>query len=93
MRYVQQPYRPGHEGYVSDFTAFMGHFLEEHPEVLEDQHKGWYRFWDQHVDLDELKKAGFDTVPLKGYGYFGSDSQQDAGDTAWDSRYVFAGKK
>lgn len=66
----RQPYKPGHNGYVSDFTAFMEHFLEEHPEVIEDQRKGWYRFWDHKADFKAEQEAGKDNVPVKGYDYF-----------------------
>lgn len=70
MRFLRQPYKPGHAGYVSPFTEFIDGFLQEHPEVVEDQRKGWYLYWDHHVDLDEQKKASEDSVPVKGYDYF-----------------------
>jgi len=28
--------------YVSEFTAFIDRYLEEHPEVVADQHRGWF---------------------------------------------------
>lgn len=91
MHYAQPSYQLGHAGYVSPFTEFMDGFLEQHPEVQEQQRSGWYLFWDQHVDQDDLKRAGFDTVPLKGYDYFGSDTQQDAVEgRCYEDRYVFA---
>lgn len=56
-------------GYVSDFEQFMGHFLEEHPAVLESQREGWYIFWDHVIDPDDLKRAYQDSVPVKNYPY------------------------
>ncbi|MEO6354530.1 MAG: DUF3460 family protein [Burkholderiaceae bacterium] len=55
---------------MSEFEQFIGTFLEEHPEVVQDQRKGWYIFWDHKVDREELKKAEEDSVPVKGYDYF-----------------------
>jgi hypothetical protein len=50
-------YRPGKDGYVSEFTQFMDTLLEHHPEIVEDQHVGWMKSWDRPVAVDELKKA------------------------------------
>ena len=66
----QLKYRIGHGGYVSEFTQFMDTFLQEHPDVIENERRGWYIFWDRHVDLGELKKAKEDSVPTKPYYYF-----------------------
>lgn len=63
-------YQDTRSGYVSEFGRFMGKFLEEHPEVVRDQHKGWYIFWEHKADLDELEKTQKDSVPVKGYDYF-----------------------
>jgi Protein of unknown function (DUF3460) len=62
-------YRPGHEGYVSEFTAFMDNLLQQHPEYIDDQHRGWSIFWDHEVNFDELKRAEKDMVPIKPYHY------------------------
>jgi len=62
MRHGYQARRPG---YVSEYEQFMDHFLEEYPEVIEDQRKGWFIFWDHKVDFEEWKKAGEDSVPMK----------------------------
>jgi hypothetical protein len=62
-------YRPGHEGYVSEFTGFIDKLLQRHPEYIEDQHRGWSIFWDKDVDLGELKIAEKDKVPVKPYRY------------------------
>lgn len=66
----QPGYRTKGSGYVSEFEQFMDKHLEQHPEVVRDQRKGWYIFWDHKADLEELEKAGKDTVPVKGYDYF-----------------------
>lgn len=58
--------------YVSEFTSFIDHFLEEHPEELKEQHDGRLLYWDRKVDLKELDKAGHDTVPDDGYGFYAS---------------------
>jgi hypothetical protein len=68
----QQPYWTGHGGYVSEFTRFMNAFLQEHPEVVENQRKGWTIFWDSKVDFDALEKAREDGVPTLG-GYYYPD--------------------
>ena len=62
--------RSGQTGYVSEFTRFMDDFLEHHPEVIRSQQTGMNIFWDHEVDLDDVKKAGTDSVPVRGYGYF-----------------------
>jgi hypothetical protein len=56
------------KNYVSEFTVFMNHFLEEHPEVVEDQQHGWNIYWNHEVDFEELKEAEEDRVPDDGYG-------------------------
>lgn len=55
--------------FVSDYTLFIDHYLEEHPEVVEDQHTGRRIYWDKKVDLAALAKAEMDTVPDDGYGF------------------------
>jgi hypothetical protein len=55
---------------VSPFTEFMDSFLDEHPDVVEDQHRGWYLFWDHKADFEQMKEANKDSVPVKGYDYF-----------------------
>ncbi|WP_205629835.1 DUF3460 family protein [Dechloromonas denitrificans] len=56
-------------GFVSNHTRFIDHFLEEHPEVVKDQHKGWHIYWDKQVDQVAQKKAELDSVPDDGYGF------------------------
>lgn len=68
----EQHHRGGYGGYVSEFTRFMDTFLDEHPEVVENQRKGWYIFWDTNVDFEALEKAKKDRVPTPG-GYYYPD--------------------
>lgn len=56
--------------YVSEFTSFINHFLEEHPEVQKDQHEGWRIYWDRQVDLKAVDAAEHDKVPDDGYGFY-----------------------
>ncbi|MDC8756470.1 DUF3460 family protein [Janthinobacterium fluminis] len=62
-------YRPGHGGYVSEFTRFIDGFLAAHPEVGASQRHGWYIYWDHNVDLAEEELARRDSVPPKPYSY------------------------
>lgn len=55
--------------YVSEFEQFMNRFLEEHPEVQEDQRRGRLIYWDHKVDLAALEKAAKDSVPEDAYGF------------------------
>ena len=55
--------------FVSDYTRFIDHFVEEHPEVLDDQHTGRLIYWEKIVDLAAQKEAEMDTVPDDGYGF------------------------
>jgi hypothetical protein len=66
---AQQPYRPSHEGYVSEFTQFLNGYMHDHHDVEDDQQKGWYLLWDKQVDLGELDKERADHVPLPPYYY------------------------
>ena len=58
--------------YVSEFTYFINHYLEDHPEVVEDQETGRYLYWDKTVDFSALKQAEKDAVPENGYGFYSS---------------------
>ncbi len=62
-------YRPGHSGYVSEFTEFIDQFIEQNPEVVKNQRRGWYIFWDHNVDLSELERAKKDSIPPTPYYY------------------------
>jgi hypothetical protein len=72
---TQQNYRIFHDGYVSEFTEFMGHFLADHPEVVKNQKAGWHIFWDRVVDLDELKKAEQESATASLSYYFPNSTQ------------------
>jgi len=56
--------------YVSEFTAFMNAYLEEHPEVVADQARGRAIYWDRKVNFEELKKEAEDSAPAESYVYF-----------------------
>ena len=58
--------------YVSDFTHFIDHFLEDHPKEVKEQRTGWRIYWDKQLDLQALEKAGQDSVPDDGYGFYAS---------------------
>jgi len=60
-------------GYVSEFTQFMNQYLAKHPEVVEDQKRGWGIFWDRKVDRAAIKKAEEDSVPDDSYGFYPAD--------------------
>lgn len=55
--------------YVSEFTRFINGYLDGHPEVVQDQKRGWNIYWDHRVDFQALKEAGEDAVPDDGYGF------------------------
>ena len=58
--------------YVSEFTAFINHYLEEHPDVVKEQHRGWRIYWDHKIDLAEQARIAKDRVPDDGYGFHAS---------------------
>ena len=55
--------------YVSEFAGFMNHFLEDHPEVIEEQRRGWEFFWDAKVDPTAADITNDDLVPDDNYGF------------------------
>lgn len=55
--------------YLSDFENYMEAFLKKHPDVIEDQERGWYIWWDHRLDLVELEKELESEVPQKPYPY------------------------
>jgi hypothetical protein len=61
--------------YVSEFTAFMEHYLEEHPEVDADRAQGRGMYWDKKLNLEELEKAAEDSVPPEPYSYYSARSE------------------
>lgn len=64
-----RPYRPGHTGYVSDFTEFLHNYMTHRPYIEKDQQYGWYMLWDKHVDQKAIENEREDTVPVKPYSY------------------------
>ena len=58
--------------YVSEFTHFIDGYLEAHPEVVRDQKTGRLIYWEKRVDLAAQEKAGEDSVPDDGYGFYNS---------------------
>ncbi|QYF96151.1 DUF3460 family protein [Massilia sp. PAMC28688] len=59
--------RPQAFAYVSDFEQFMEDFLARHPEVEEDQRRGWYIWWDRPTDRNGLAHLRESEVPFKPY--------------------------
>lgn len=57
------------KAYVSEFTKFMNQYLDEHPEVVEDQRRGWEFFWKAKVDLMAPEITRDDVAPDDSYGY------------------------
>jgi hypothetical protein len=62
-------YRVRHGGYVSEFDHFIDNFMAHHPEVGDDQRRGWYIWWDHRVDLKDLEPQRGDVIPVKSYQY------------------------
>lgn len=54
--------------YVSEYAIFISQYLAKHPEVLEDQKRGWNIWWDRKADFDAIKQAEEDSVPDDSYG-------------------------
>ncbi len=50
-------------GYISEFTLFINQYLAKHPEVIEDQKRGWDRYWNPKADQEALKKYQEGSVP------------------------------
>jgi hypothetical protein len=69
MKAIPAKYHIRHGGYVSEFDQFINDFMVHHPEVEEDQKRGWYIWWDHRVDLTDLEKQQEDAVPVKPYQY------------------------
>ncbi len=53
--------------YVSEFTAFMDHYLEDHPEVVKEQMCAFNFFYYPKIDLEELENE--DIIPDDHYGF------------------------
>lgn len=57
------------ENYVSEFTSFIEGFLDQHPEVVEDQRRGWLIWWDHKIDMQAQEEAAMEREPDDGYGF------------------------
>lgn len=57
------------KAYVSDFEIFMGKFLKDHPEVVEQQRRGWSSFWQVKIDPAASNFRKEDLVPDDHYGF------------------------
>lgn len=55
------------KGYVSEFTRFIDGYLNAHPEVADDQRRGWYIYWDHHVDLKDIEREMTENLPYEPY--------------------------
>lgn len=66
-------------GYVSEFTRFMDHYLDDHPEVVADIKVGRRIYWDKLVDLKDLAKAEQDQVADDCYGFHSGDWMHGTG--------------
>lgn len=65
--------------YVSDYTKFIRRFLEQHPEVADDQWTGREIYWDRRVDFVAQEQARSDSVPLDAYGFHYSAWNRSSG--------------
>jgi hypothetical protein len=57
------------KAYVSDFEIFMNQFLKEHPEVVEEQKRGWRSFWEVKIDPAAPNFSKEDIVRDDQYGF------------------------
>lgn len=55
--------------YVSEFTLFMDRYLKEHPEVVEDQARGFDIFWHPRIDPGTPVNGNGIAVPDDHYGF------------------------
>jgi hypothetical protein len=55
--------------YVSEFTDFMNQYLAEHPEVVEEQRRGWASFWQRKAELRMPETTKVDQAPDDSYGF------------------------
>lgn len=69
MTQQARKYRPFAGGYVSEFDQFMGQYLAQRPQVVEDRQRGWTIYWDHRIDPDELDQQRENAVPEKPYHY------------------------
>ncbi len=55
--------------YVSDFTQFINGFLDQNPEVKEQQKANRGTWWDREIDRDLYKRFEESRVKQKPYVY------------------------
>ncbi len=56
--------------YVSEFTQFIDQYLQQHPEVVQEQQRGWNFGWHtENIDEVALREAEEDRVPDDTYGF------------------------
>jgi len=55
--------------YVSEFTKFMNQYLDEHPEVVEEQKRGWASFWQLKAEIRAPEITKGDIARDDSYGY------------------------
>jgi hypothetical protein len=55
--------------YVSEFDQFMEHYLEEHPEVTDEQQHNWQSFWEPQIDPLASRFARESYVADSMYGF------------------------
>jgi hypothetical protein len=55
--------------YQSEFTQFMNHYLEQHPEVETERRELRLTWWDRKLNLDDLRRWQEADVPQKPYVY------------------------
>lgn len=54
-------------GYESEFTRFINGYLAQHPDVVDDQRRGWYIWWDHKFDPSDIKRELNDNLPYVPY--------------------------
>ena len=57
------------KAYVSEFETFMSQFLQAHPEVVEEQRRGWRSFWEVKIDRETAHFGKEDVVQDDQYGF------------------------
>ena len=70
--------------YVSEMTRFLRGFLDQNPQVVEQQKKNRATWWDRPQDFETLNKQREASVPQPAYVYFplprpGRDDDPDSG--------------
>ncbi len=55
------------DGYQSEFTRFLDGYLATHPDVPVDQKRGWYIYWDRHVEMSDIERERKENLPYVPY--------------------------